>query len=340
MFFLPHLCSIQGLSMCTSWAWYFLTMCTVATSGKPVSNVSKLQFEIHMLSKFRVTQANMLPRLGFDFRRQQGIFQEQSLYGFNYFHPTQPCGGAAESRRRSPTCSPLESFLVLFCMLAWLLIQFSRHLWKKHHSRNLFNKLCNAVRLRFSNGAWQRPKRSSASSWKVCSYRRTSLWWSLIASPTGYLIKASFKHLSFLQVHFIALLSDPHKGLKAIMKNISSDPDTAQKIISQIRPRFSEWSMACANLQLKKLVDNASGPCFHYMGLFLNDDSQMMSKSSGTITGLLMSKWWDQAPDAGPKRRPQAAFGETMPNLESLTVAKWSGEDSQRLLQETFMFST
>ena len=101
--------------------------------------------------------------------------------------------------------------------------------------------------------------------------------------------------------HVIALLSDPHKGLKAIMKNILSDSDTAQKIMSQIRPRFGEWSMACANLQLKKLVDNASGPCFHYMGLFLNDDSQMMSKSSGTVTGLLMSKWWDQVETLDPK---------------------------------------
>ncbi|CAL1131034.1 unnamed protein product [Cladocopium goreaui] len=97
--------------------------------------------------------------------------------------------------------------------------------------------------------------------------------------------------------------------------------DIVEKQAALGKSAFSEWSMACANLQLKKLVDNASGPCFHYMGLFLNDDSQMMSKSSGTITGLLMSKWWDQAPDAGPKRRPQAAFGETMPNLESLTVA-------------------
>eukprot|EP00435_Cladocopium_sp_Y103_P001374 s423_g1.t1 len=84
---------------------------------------------------------------------------------------------------------------------------------------------------------------------------------------------------------------------------------------------FGEWSIACVNKQLEVLNQNTSGPAFHYMGIFLNDDMQLMNKSSSTVTGMFVSKWWDQSSEAGPKRRPRSTFDEAVPTLEVLAVA-------------------
>ena len=87
------------------------------------------------------------------------------------------------------------------------------------------------------------------------------------------------------------------------------------------RPRFGEWSISCANKQLSVLVDGREGPAFHSMGLFLEDDGKTMSKNSATVAGMLMSKWWDESGDAGPKRRPRSSFSEPTPSVEVLTVS-------------------
>ncbi|CAK9101478.1 unnamed protein product, partial [Durusdinium trenchii] len=65
---------------------------------------------------------------------------------------------------------------------------------------------------------------------------------------------------------------------------------------------FSEWSIACCKKQLSVLVDGNPGPSFHYMGLFLEDDAKVMTKNSSTIAGMLMTQWWDESGEAGPKR--------------------------------------
>ena len=90
---------------------------------------------------------------------------------------------------------------------------------------------------------------------------------------------------------------------------------------AHVWPRFGEWSIASANKQLGVLNDNTSGPAFHYMGLYLNDDTQIMNQNSSTITGMFVSKWWDQSSEAGPKRRPRSTFDEPVPTLDVLAVA-------------------
>lgn len=57
------------------------------------------------------------------------------------------------------------------------------------------------------------------------------------------------------------------------------------------------------------------------MGLYLNDDTQIMNQNSSTITGMFVSKWWDQSSEAGPKRRPRSTFDEPVPTLDVLAVA-------------------
>ena len=71
---------------------------------------------------------------------------------------------------------------------------------------------------------------------------------------------------------------------------------------------------------LKSLVEDANGPAVSYLGLFLQDDAGLMGKNMSTVAGQLMAKWYDQSELAGPPRRPQSSFTETMPTLEVLTV--------------------
>lgn len=106
-----------------------------------------------------------------------------------------------------------------------------------------------------------------------------------------------------------------HKNIYAHTKNTCSSPSAHN------RPRFSEWSIACCKKQLSVLVDGNPGPSFHYMGLFLEDDAKVMTKNSSTIAGMLMTQWWDESGEAGPKRRPRSKFEEASPSLQTLTIA-------------------
>ena len=68
-------------------------------------------------------------------------------------------------------------------------------------------------------------------------------------------------------------------------------------------------------------MEKVSGPDWHYMGLYLNDDAGMMSKNQSNLMGNFLTQWWDQSDDAGPKQRPRSDFSETQPQLEVLAVA-------------------
>lgn len=77
-------------------------------------------------------------------------------------------------------------------------------------------------------------------------------------------------------------------------------------------------------MQLEELnQDNPTGPSFHYMGIFLEDDNNRQ-KLEGNVAGKLMSDWWDSSLDAGDARRPRASFSEPKPQLDVLSV----GEDN------------
>ena len=90
--------------------------------------------------------------------------------------------------------------------------------------------------------------------------------------------------------------------------------------------RFCEWSHACLEMQLEEL-NNASysGPALHYMGIFLEDDSNLARSQESLVAGKLMSGWWDTCQEAGSQRRPRTSFSEPTPTLDVLTI----GEDSK-----------
>ena len=79
-------------------------------------------------------------------------------------------------------------------------------------------------------------------------------------------------------------------------------------------------------MQLEEL-NNASysGPALHYMGIFLEDDSNMARSLESLVAGKLMSGWWDTCQQAGSQRRPRTSFSEPTPTLDVLII----GEDSK-----------
>ena len=96
------------------------------------------------------------------------------------------------------------------------------------------------------------------------------------------------------------------------MNHLNTNSETA---------RFGEWSRACCANQLKALHDPGTPTvAWHYMGIFLPEDANMMNNLVGSIRGEFMSKWWDNSSEAGPKRRPRSSFSESCPTLEVLTI--------------------
>ena len=88
-------------------------------------------------------------------------------------------------------------------------------------------------------------------------------------------------------------------------------------------------------MQLEELTaESYSGPQVSYMGIFLEDDATMASKTSSSVAGKLMSQWWDSSTQAGSKRRPRSAFSEPVPALDALSI----GED-QTCKNLWFLFS-
>jgi len=75
-------------------------------------------------------------------------------------------------------------------------------------------------------------------------------------------------------------------------------------------------------MQLEELtsMDNYRGPCMHYMGIFLEDDAALSRTLESTVAGKIMSDWWDECTDAGPKRRPRSSFAEPVPSLDVVVV--------------------
>ncbi|CAK9102257.1 unnamed protein product, partial [Durusdinium trenchii] len=99
---------------------------------------------------------------------------------------------------------------------------------------------------------------------------------------------------------------------------------------------FSEWSIACCKKQLSVLVDGHPGPSFHYMGLFLEDDAKVMTKNSSNIAGMLMTQWWDESGEAGPKRRPRAKLHcKAALQNSQMHVGKDRNDESSWIINET-----
>ena len=65
-----------------------------------------------------------------------------------------------------------------------------------------------------------------------------------------------------------------------------------------------------AELQLARLGGDAAVHPWHYLGVFLQDDADLASQVTSTMTGRLLDKRWDSAAEAGPKRRPRTSFGD------------------------------
>lgn len=76
-------------------------------------------------------------------------------------------------------------------------------------------------------------------------------------------------------------------------------------------------------MQVEELnQDVPNGTCMHYMGIFLEDDTNRQ-KLETQVAGKIMSGWWDGSNEAGDARRPRASFSEPVPQLDVLTI----GED-------------
>ena len=84
--------------------------------------------------------------------------------------------------------------------------------------------------------------------------------------------------------------------------------------------RFSEWSFATWELQLEKM-NGGAGPNFHFMGLYHSDDGGVMKTTKETMIGKVMSAWWDQSEEAGPKTRPNCQFSVPLPSLDVLALS-------------------
>lgn len=84
--------------------------------------------------------------------------------------------------------------------------------------------------------------------------------------------------------------------------------------------RFSEWSFATWDLQLEKM-NGGTGPNFHFMGLYQSDDGGVMKTTKETMVGKVMSAWWDQSEEAGPKTRPNCQFSVPLPALDVLALS-------------------
>lgn len=75
-------------------------------------------------------------------------------------------------------------------------------------------------------------------------------------------------------------------------------------------------------MQLEELGNGSyTGPSMHYMGIFLEDDSDMHRKTESSIAGKLMNQYWDTCADAGSQRRPRSSFSEPLPPLDVLVVS-------------------
>ena len=75
-------------------------------------------------------------------------------------------------------------------------------------------------------------------------------------------------------------------------------------------------------MQRDKLQGNAADkPKVYYMGAYHNDDSSVMEKTQQTLTGRVMSQWWDCTDEAGPQKRPNCQFSVPLPTLEVLAIA-------------------
>ena len=91
--------------------------------------------------------------------------------------------------------------------------------------------------------------------------------------------------------------------------------------LSNSNLRFAEWSWACTKMQLHQLAEDQKAPVYHYMGLFMADDSAVMDKTLSNVAGHFMTNWWDTSVDAGPPRRPRSSFEVPLPTLEVLTIS-------------------
>ncbi|CAK9013615.1 Uncharacterized protein SCF082_LOCUS12009 [Durusdinium trenchii] len=98
-------------------------------------------------------------------------------------------------------------------------------------------------------------------------------------------------------------------------------PEGAPILVVDCMPnRFGEWSQACAQIQLGELLGENKSVRMHYMGILLADDVGTMSSLKSSVAGQLMTKWWDQSQEAGPKRRSRTSFSDPVPALEVLTI--------------------
>ncbi|CAK9110877.1 FO synthase subunit 1, partial [Durusdinium trenchii] len=56
--------------------------------------------------------------------------------------------------------------------------------------------------------------------------------------------------------------------------------------------RFAEWSTACLDMLLEELgSDSHTGPCVHYMGVFLEESASMARNLEASVAGKLMANW-------------------------------------------------
>lgn len=77
-----------------------------------------------------------------------------------------------------------------------------------------------------------------------------------------------------------------------------------------------------AELQLARLGGDGAVQPWHYLGVFLEDDSALAPQVTSNVTGQILDKWWDGSAEAGPKRRPRSSFGVDQPQLETLVVSE------------------
>lgn len=103
--------------------------------------------------------------------------------------------------------------------------------------------------------------------------------------------------------------------------------------------RFAEWSTACLDMLLEELgSDSHTGPCVHYMGVFLEESASMARNLEASVAGKLMANWWDSSSTAGSQRRPRSGFADPLPSLDVLLISENKCKNLRPIVKNRWIF--